>query len=449
MTAPLYQLEVRTTCNTQDDILASHIRSAIARPGAKVLGPPLPANDRTLVIVASGPSAWGALAQLAGGDHDVMALNGAYAALVEAGFPVPKFFAALDAREVNVNFLRNARKETQFFLASQCHPKMFDLLEGFDVTAFHLNTESTLAVLGAGYEGSFLGSAGGTMGTTALALAGLLGYRHLVLVGFDSSYAQDLSHLVAQPQNVGEATLDVEFDGKWYRTTPTLAAQVNEMVPWLNALRNTWPGIVVDFLGQGLMYDYIQTLSQGGPKPTTREAELAKYVACYEDPDYRCTARRLDGLAKALKECPGESYLDISCGRAESLDLARTLGFAEARGTETVPELVEARGDVQRAVLPHTGLASKCADVVSLIEVIEHLVPEDVEPALRELARLARRAIIISAATTPAFHNFVSMHPSHRPAAEWDALFRRVFAGAQVRRLPYDFPPSPAWIITL
>jgi SAM-dependent methyltransferase len=381
-----------------------------------------------------------------------MALNGAYAALIEAGFAVPKYFAALDAREVNVNFLRDPRKETQFFLASQCHSKMFDLLEGYDVTAFHLNTESTLSVLGVGYEGSFLGSAGGTMGSTSLALAGILGYRHLILVGFDSSHAQNLSHLVVQPQNVGEHTMEVEFDGKWYRTTPTLAAQVNEFVPWMNALRNTWPEIVVDFIGQGLLYDYMEALSNGGPRAVTREAELAKYEVIYNtDPEYHSTEKRLAGVRRALESvyAPSLSYLDVSCGRGETLDLARELGFEGVSGTETVASLIESRSDVVEAILPDTHLPSKCADVVSLIEVIEHLVPADVEPALRELGRLARKHIVISAATTPSFHNFVSLHPSHRPADEWDALFRKVFPTALVKRLPYNFPPSPAWIITL
>jgi hypothetical protein len=385
-----------------------------------------------------------------------MALNGAYAALIEAGFPVPKYFAALDSREVNVNFLRTARKETEFLLAAQCHPKMFDLLDGFHVTTFHLNTETEQTVYGAGYEGLFLGSAGGTIGTTALAIAGVLGYRHLILVGFDSSHVQNLSHLVLQPQNASQQTLDVEFDGKWYTTTPTLAAQVNEFLPWTNALIASFPGLALDFIGQGLLYDYIEANAKAGVASpddckTTREEELARYPSIYaEDPEYKCTDRRLAGLKDALIECQafgGMTYLDVSCGRGESLDLARGLGYT-ASGTETVPQLIAARDDVQAAVLPNTGLPDQCADVVSLIEVIEHLVPADVEPALRELGRLARKYIIVSAATFPSWKNGANLHPSARTEAKWDALLRSIW-GDRVAKAPSPIHPSPAWIITL
>lgn len=276
--APLHKLEVVTTCNTSDEDVVANIRATSKRPGTKwlALAPP---KERTLVIVGSGPSAWDALAQLKLGEYDVMALNGAYSALIEAGYAPPKYYAQLDARAFNVPFLRCRSHATEYILAAQVHPDVFNLLDGYDVTTFHLNTETEQQVYG-GTEGLFLGSAGGTIGTTALAIAGALGYRHLILVGYDSSFSGDKSHLVAQPQNAGQNTLPVEFEGRWYITTPTLAAQVSESIMWLNALRASFPDIVVDLIGEGLFYDFVSAhygTGKGPPPPTSREEELARY----------------------------------------------------------------------------------------------------------------------------------------------------------------------------
>jgi hypothetical protein len=454
MTAELLRLEVKTTCNTPDEEIVRNIRASRDRPGTKWLAEPGPVKDRTLLIVGSGPSAWAALAQLELGDYDVMALNGAYGALLDAGYAAPMYYAQLDARAFNLPFLRKTSHGTKYLLAAQVHPDIFDALAGHDVTTFHLNTETEQQVFG-GTEGLFLGSAGGTIGTTAIALGGLLGYRHIIVIGYDSSFGPAGSHMVPQSQNAKQPTIEVEFDGKWYTTTATMAGQVNEYLDWLNALQNTWPGLAVDHIGEGLLYDYVQAAvlhSAIAQAPVSREEELAKYDVIYNsDPEYRSTQKRLAGVRRALESvyAPNLSYLDVSCGRGETLDLARSVGFESVSGTETVRSLVESRADVTEAVLPDTRLPGKCADVVSLIEVIEHLVPDDVEPALRELERLARKYIIISAATSPSFHNFVSLHPSARPEREWDALLRKTYPSAEVARLPYDFHPSPAWIITL
>lgn len=447
----LLQLEVVTTCNTSDEEIVANIRASKDRPGTKWLETLEPANTRTLMIVGSGPSAWKALDTLKQIDCDVMALNGAYNAMIEKGYPVPKFYAQLDARQVNVNFLRDPRKETQFILAAQVHPDAFDLLRDHNVLTFHLNTETEQKVFG-GTEGLFFGSAGGTIGSTALALAAALGYRHLVLVGYDSSFDNGKSHMVPQPQNEGQTTLEVEFNGKWYTTTPTLAGQVNEFFAWNQALHNSFADVVVDLAGEGLFYDFVEYNTNFPICTTTREQELARYPEIYaEDPEYKCTAPRLDGLMEAMREIPDRpslTYLDVSCGRGESLDLARRMGFSTVQGTETVPALVAARHDVSYATLPQTGLPSKSYDVVALIEVIEHLVPADVEPALVELTRLARKYIIISAATFPSWKNGANLHPSARTEQEWEKLFQKVW-GDKARKLKHRIHPSPAWIITL
>lgn len=220
---PLHQLEVQTTCNTTDDEIIANLKASKERNWTKWLDVNPEVNPRPLIVCGSGPSAWQILKEIGVDKCDIMALNGAYNALKSAGYK-PKYYCQLDAREFNVPFVSNPDHDTEFFLAAQCHPAVYDALQGYKVTSFHLATETSQKVFG-GESGTFLGGSGGTVGMTALALAGVIGYRTLILVGFDSSYDEGKSHMVDQPQNKDQPVIPVEFCGRWYLTTATLAEQ--------------------------------------------------------------------------------------------------------------------------------------------------------------------------------------------------------------------------------
>jgi hypothetical protein len=71
--------------------------------------------------------------------------------------------------------------------------------------------------------------------------------------------------------------------------------------------------------------------------------------------------------------------------------------------------------------------------VVSLFDVIEHLIPGDDELACRELARVAKRHILITANNRPSFNKAGDdLHINKRPYEEWDQLFKSWFHGARV-----------------
>lgn len=442
----LLRLDVEPSCNTADDEIIANLKASKEREWVSWLSVQ-PPKTKPLVICGSGPSAWEQLKFLPE-EYDLMALNNAYNALCGYGL-IPDYYVQLDAREFNLSFVAMPHKRTEFFLAAQVHPAIYTQLRGYSVTSYHLATETTQKVFG-DLESVFLGCPAGTVGMGALGLAGVLGYRHLILIGYDSSYTEEKTHMVEQPQNIGTPMLRVEFDGRWYITNATMAKQVSEFLPWVNALRQTFPGMEVDIRGKGLLYDYVVTNQTIPPCNTTREEELARYPAIYaEDPEYKCTDIRLEGLKAALLLCrrgdKTQFHLDVSCGRGESLELSTKLGF-NAYGTETVDSLLGER--VSKGVLPHLPIADKMYDVVSLIEVIEHLVPEDVEPSLRELERIATNFIIISAATFPSWRNGANLHPSARTEKAWNELFVKIW-GDKVKRLQFDIHPSPAWLVTL
>jgi hypothetical protein len=137
--------------------------------------------------------------------------------------------------------------------------------------------------------------------------------------------------------------------------------------------------------------------------------------------------------------------LDVSTGRGETLEIARRCGFTVVSGTETVDALLNEH--VSFGVLPDLSIPGKSYDVVSLFEVIEHLVPEDVEPALHELTRIAKKYVLISASVSECWIGGVNLHPSARPMEGWEALFSKVW-GRKVRRVG-NLGQSPVWRVDL
>jgi SAM-dependent methyltransferase len=209
-------------------------------------------------------------------------------------------------------------------------------------------------------------------------------------------------------------------EDRCYISTPAMAKQVEEFRPWVAELLKVWPALDVRLFGEGLLYDHILT---GQKNNATRESEAAKYVEMYKDPNYGMPEHRVDGIVKILHSRPRGTLLDVGTGRGETLDIADQLGF-EAQGTETVDYLVEARANVVHGLLPNLPFPDKEFDTVTCFEVIEHLLPADVLPALRELARLAKDRVIISAATCPDIRGGVNLHPSYRSEYEWEEAFK-------------------------
>lgn len=409
-------LKVETTCNTTDKQLLKNLRATKDRPMAELgLSPP---NFDLLVICGSGPSLLKYYKQVAKiwPRHEVMALNGAYRALQGIGV-IPKYYAQLDARPVNVNFVEKPDENTTFLLASQCAPEMFQHLCEQYIQVFHLNTPTTKQVF---QDAPLYFGGGSTIGTTAIALGAALGYRAIAILGYDSSYVDGRSHIIDQSQNAGQPTLDVWVEDRQYISSPALAKQVEEFRPWIKELTKVFPDLDIRLFGEGLLYDYIL---HGQRKSATRESEAEKYVEMYKDPNYRMPGHRQNGVYKILQERPSGTLLDVGTGRGETLDLATLLGYT-ARGTETVDYLVESRKDTIRALLPNLPFADKDFDTVTCFEVIEHLLPVDVVPALRELARLAKHRVIISAAICSDIRGGVELHPSWRTEKEWEETFK-------------------------
>lgn len=159
-----------------------------------------------------------------------------------------------------------------------------------------------------------------------------------------------------------------------------------------------------------------------------RQTEIEKYNSVYRNENYRMADVRLRNFGEAIKELPyRNSYLDVSCGRGEMLQYAKSIGFERAKGTEIVSWLI--KGDIQEALAWDLPFKNKEFEVVSLFDVIEHILPGDDELVCKELGRVASRAVFIAANNRSSKWEGHELHVNRRPYEEWNSLFEKWFSG--------------------
>lgn len=182
-----------------------------------------------------------------------------------------------------------------------------------------------------------------------------------------------------------------------------------------------------------------------------RAAEHAKYNRAYGmNPNYRMGEKRMVDAVNDLRALPCRgAYLDVSCGRGEMLVAAEGMGFCPCHGTEIVPALLDGERIV-RAEVHDLPFGDRSFDVVTMFDVIEHLIPGDDRAACEEMARVARKHIIITANNRPSFNKAGDdLHINKRPYEEWDRLFREWFPGAVTWIKGNRAYVSEAWRIDL
>lgn len=171
--------------------------------------------------------------------------------------------------------------------------------------------------------------------------------------------------------------------------------------------------------------------------PLTIESELEKYDAAYTQDEYRSKKHAVHNRWALLRGVEKGSYLDVSCGRGETVDLARRIGFT-ARGTEFTKALVSEERGIQWAHLPELE-GVEPADYVSCYEILEHLVPQDVLPALNRLVDLATKRLWITTNDRQARAVFpdgiYNLHLSRLPLRWWWNVLDRI--GKERNILPF------------
>lgn len=251
--------------NIGKDGALDNARSAIVRDLPWFTGvPPDQPNNREAIIVAGGPSMRDHVRDIRK-RHErggcLISMNGSARWLMSKGMK-PDCHIMLDGRPDNVQFVEGLPAKTKLFIASQCHPDVFDAVEGRpDVWMWHAAMNEDLEALVKEHSNDRLGvivGGGSTVGLRALYLAFISGFRRLHAYGMDGSYHGAEHHAFAQPLNDGERTVTVMVLGKSYTCAPWMVRQANEFHSHYKSLVTS--GARLWFHGRGLIPDMARAI---------------------------------------------------------------------------------------------------------------------------------------------------------------------------------------------
>ena len=259
--------------NTPESQILGQVRMNILRPLPQLNHYPQQ-PDTEIAIVGGGWSLADTVEEL----HElnakrvpILAVNGAGNYCVKNHIQ-PQILMVLDAREENLAFVEDPIPGCKYFLASQCHPSLFEACEDRDTYIYHVLTfrEVEYSILYAHYGESFRCVPGGsTVGLRAISVAHMLGWRLMHLFGFDSCYAPDgRHHAYEQKWNDGEGVADMWAELKTAAGTDAVQKfrcsswQAYQVEQFFSFMKRNGDQFQLNLHGQGLLATMMQTGAQ-------------------------------------------------------------------------------------------------------------------------------------------------------------------------------------------
>lgn len=247
--------------NTPEEEILANVRANIRRhlPQAKPHAP----NDQRMCIVGGGWSleeTFDELRELYWQGAKVVTVNGSARWCIERNIK-PSAHVVMDARESNRRFVELPEVPgLKYFLASQCHPSLFDAIEGREAYIWHACSfvEPEKEILNEYYLKNWTAIPGTTcVGFRALCLMRLLGFQWFDVFGLDSCYAPDgRHHAYAQAENEGENTAIVTCAGREFRVS---GWQISQATHFRELVQSQGDKFHINFHGDGLIAHSVRT----------------------------------------------------------------------------------------------------------------------------------------------------------------------------------------------
>lgn len=161
-----------------------------------------------------------------------------------------------------------------------------------------------------------------------------------------------------------------------------------------------------------------------------------------------------DSRASYLRGCHGcealplierlapRSVIDIGCAGGVFPRLLHERGIRPVTGVDFVlPDTVAPAPGLSFVEAPAHATGLETVDMVTSFDMLEHLLPEEVDEVLREFRRLARRWVLVSICYRPSRRTAMGegLHMTVRSEKWWMARLQAAFGVAPRRRGPYLF----------
>jgi len=232
-------------CIASDEELYGNMEAAIAR-GYPEISTMEPARAGTVALIGSGPSVAGELERIRALKESgtmLVAVKDAHDWLLSHGI-VPDYAFAIDPQEHRWNCFQKKHKDVHYLIASQCHPAMFDHLDGHRVTIWH-------PYIHKGQDRpkgkKFIGGAT-TSGLRALVVFYTMGWRNFALFGYDSCL--ESGKLRVNGDMAKESVIPIRLpNGEMFDCNPAMAHQAQHFQEHFDYL----PDLQVKSYGRGLI----------------------------------------------------------------------------------------------------------------------------------------------------------------------------------------------------
>jgi uncharacterized Rossmann fold enzyme len=332
-------LKITGKCVAEDETLFANMDAAIAR-GYPQIKEAQPAKTGAILLVASAPSVKGQLElikKMKAAGSPIVAIKGAHDWLIDNGV-MPDYALAIDPQEHRIAFYK-PQPSVHYMIASQCHPAMFDNLEGCQVTLWHPYVKK-------GQDrpkNCMLIGGGTTSGLRAISLFYVLGYRQFELFGFDSCNDGELLRVNGEGLKDGDKLIEVKIDpqGETFYCNTAMALQAEHFQTYYDYL----PDATFNGHGRGLIQAIIKKREQnmmelGGiidVKANLNDRTSFIHWGNKNAASWRYRAKIPSGDWATLNDLTADTLIFAKPQASELMDMAR----AKARGAWVVVDFCD------------------------------------------------------------------------------------------------------------
>jgi hypothetical protein len=197
---------------------------------------PSEAHGARAIIACYGPSLTEMIprikAEMEEANCHVVSVSGSHDYLIENGI-IPTFHVECDPRPHKADNIDKAHPEVRYLIGSVVHPVVFDKLDGFDVSLWHVaDKEHSTNLFRLGEKGTHIISGGGSVGLRAMSLFYNLGYRDFSVYAMDCSFADDGKMWAGKHAGKQREQMVVKLTcgGREFLSSPVLASYATDFI---------------------------------------------------------------------------------------------------------------------------------------------------------------------------------------------------------------------------